>query len=130
MLLSTALLFICMQPISGQNSNSSATSIPPRSSFKNYLEPEKSFEFTFDCSYSNKTICSIAQAEIEQVGTLIGNELLFTRRARVKVEFLEEVSPRKRIYARRPIRMVELNSRSTRSRLETWANAFLPNNFG
>ena len=90
MLFSTALVFIGMQPIAGQISNSSATPMPPRSSFKNYLAPEKSFEFTFECKHSNKTACSMAQAEIEHVGKLIGNELLFTRPAKVKVEFTYE----------------------------------------
>ena len=90
MLFRTAFALLGLQSIAALGFNSSEKGVLPRSSFKNYLAPEKSFEFTFECKHSNKTACSMAQAEIEHVGKLIGNELLFTRPAKVKVEFTYE----------------------------------------
>ena len=90
MLFRTAFALLGLQSIAALGVNSSEKGVPPRSSFKNYLAPEKCFEFTFECKHSNNTACSLAQAEIEHVGKLIGSELLFTRPAKVKVVFTYE----------------------------------------
>ena len=101
------LVVLGLQLISGTPvTGSQEPKVPPRSSFKGYLLPEQSFQFTFQCDHENKTACTQAANAVKQVGTLIGNDLLFKRPATVKVTFQEAASKAEQSTFAHPIRNI------------------------
>ena len=67
---------------------------PPRDLFtnQNYLGPNASFIFEFNCEILNVTYCVKAEQELIRVGNLIATDILFRVPLKVKVSIVNDSS--------------------------------------
>lgn len=66
--------------------------LPPRASFKKFLRPEESFQFSVDCTNVTNAQCNETKGGLGMIGNLIAQDILIKVPIKVSVSFINDTN--------------------------------------